>query len=425
MSDINSTLHIFEIVCEDMSLEKPTYIHKMLLREKEKSATEHKEFMHLYLAGNHPQLTTERITDSDCLVLLKTLKTNRFVRSIDLRYNVITDKGAITLGKLLEGNKSIEEINIMCNDFGPDGGTALARCLHVNTTLKVLRLNGNKIGNKGGMSFAQALQVNRTLESLDIGDADLTIECLIALATVLRENRSLKALNVNRPILWTVSEEPTDHFTRMIKVNKGLKELHLQKFNMRDFGAFRFAENLVFNFTLTYLNLNCNHITQDGVKELSKVLKLNTGLKILDLGYNRMEDDGALFLAEAIGSFNTTLECLNIVSNNIGPVGLCAMANALNHNSTLTSLYIWGNHFDDSVCTAFAEHLHTERLLEQNCDISSYVVDGKLYLCQSGYIIRRHYYYAPIYGDDVPEWQIRGEFHRSTVHHVEIIQDIN
>ena len=45
-----------------------------------------------------------------------------------------------------------------------------------------------------------------------------TMECLIALATVLRENRTLEALNVNRPLLWSVQEEPTDHFTRMVKV---------------------------------------------------------------------------------------------------------------------------------------------------------------------------------------------------------------
>ena len=47
-----------------------------------------------------------------------------------------------------------------------------------------------------------------------------TIECLIALATVLRENNTLEAINVNRPLLWTVQEEPTDHFTRMIKVGQ-------------------------------------------------------------------------------------------------------------------------------------------------------------------------------------------------------------
>ena len=51
-----------------------------------------------------------------------------------------------------------------------------------------------------------------------------------------------------------------------------------------------------------------NRITRDGVKELAKVLKLNTALKVLDLGYNRLEDDGAIHLAEAVGTYNTILE---------------------------------------------------------------------------------------------------------------------
>jgi len=433
MSDIVSTVMSFEAACVELAVEKPAYIGNMLEREKANNITrqqnneEFQECMHLYLAGDHPQLTTARLVDADCAVLYKTLDGNFYVRSLDLRYNNITDEGCEDIGSLISCNKFLEEINLMCNDFGADGAGHLAKALFNNTTLKVLRLNGNKIGNKGGMAFAQALQINTTLKSLDIGDADLTIECLIALATVLRENHSLEAINVNRPLLWTVQEEPTDHFTRMIKVNRGLKELHMQKFNMRDFGACRFAENLMHNFTLTYLNLNCNRITRDGMKELAKVLKLNTALKVLDLGYNRLEDDGAISLAEAIGTYNTILECLNIVYNNIGPKGLCAISEALNFNSTLTSLYIWGNHFDDAVNTAYSTHLHSERLKEQNCDIGSYVVDGKVYLNQTDSIIRRHYYYAPIFGDDVPEWQIRGQQipRADPIHKVEILRHEN
>ena len=51
-----------------------------------------------------------------------------------------------------------------------------------------------------------------------------------------------------------------------------------------------------------------NRITRDGVKELAKVLKKNTAIKKLDLSYNRLEDDGAMHLAEAISTYNTNLE---------------------------------------------------------------------------------------------------------------------
>ena len=64
--------------------------------------------------------------------------------------------------------------------------------------------------------------------------------------------------------------------------------------------------------TKIYINLfitnSSNRITRDGAKELAKVLKKNTAIKTLDLSFNRLEDDGAIYLAEAIATYNTTLE---------------------------------------------------------------------------------------------------------------------
>jgi len=44
------------------------------------------------------------------------------------------------------------------------------------------------------------------------------MESLIALATVLNYNQSLKSLNVSRPINFSIEEETTGHFARMLKV---------------------------------------------------------------------------------------------------------------------------------------------------------------------------------------------------------------
>ena len=38
------------------------------------------------------------------------------------------------------------------------------------------------------------------------------------MATVLNYNQSLKALNVSRPVVFSIEEETTDHFARMLKV---------------------------------------------------------------------------------------------------------------------------------------------------------------------------------------------------------------
>ncbi|KAK7494099.1 hypothetical protein BaRGS_00014572 [Batillaria attramentaria] len=388
MADIISTLFNFEAACEELGVPQHPYILKMLEKEKEASILDFKTSMHLYLAGNNHLLTDVRLTDTDCLLVSKLLQNTPFITSIDLRYNHI----------------------------GNEGAKVIAAMLKKNDTLWTLRLNGNKIETKalkGGMYFAQALQVNTTLLHLDLADSDLRTESVIALATVLMHNHTLKALNVSRPILFTVMEDTTVHYAKMLKVNKGLQELHLQKYDMRDYGMTRLSETLVENSKLTYLDLSCNRITRDGVKELAKVLKLNTPLETLDLGYNRLEDDGAMHLAEVLGTFNNTLKCLVIVSNNIGSAGLCAIADALKTNFSLTNIYIWGNRLETRACIAFDILITSGRLDVRNTDVQPYVVDGVTYLCELNHGIRRHYYYAPVYGSDIPPWQVRGENPRS------------
>ncbi|XP_060073757.1 leucine-rich repeat-containing protein 34-like [Ylistrum balloti] len=409
MSDIHSTAFRYEAVCTEMGIDVNPYVILMFDKEKEDAVFEFKESMDLYLAGNNKLLTDKRLVDSDAEALYKTLCNNTYVQGLDLRYNNLTNVGAKHIAKLLEETVTLKYLNLMCNDIEAEGAEAIAKALHRNESLQMLRLNGNKIGNRGGMCFAQMLQVNKTLEALDLGDTDLTIEAVIALPTVLYRNSTLKALNVNRPLLFSCQEETTVHFAKMLKVNTSLEELHLQKYDMRDFGVTRLAENLMENMTFTYLNLSCNRITRDGTKELAKVLKNNTSIKVLDLGFNRLEDDGALHLAEAIATYNTTLETLVVASNNIGNKGLCALADAMKTNTTLSSIFIWGNTLEEPACIAFASLLETGRLKPENTDVQAYVVDGVTKLCEQSNQIRRHYYWAPNYGSDVPSWQPRGK----------------
>ena len=45
----------------------------------------------------------------------------------------------------------------------------------------------------------------------------------------------------------------------------------------------------------------------DGAKALASFLKQDTALKVLDLANNRIENDGAIQLANVLGTMNTNL----------------------------------------------------------------------------------------------------------------------
>ena len=82
------------------------------------------------------------------------------------------------------------------------------------------------------------------------------MESMIALATVLRQNKFMTSLNVGRSLPFIEQEETTVHMGLMLRVNNSLRELHLTKCAMRDFGVERLADGLFENTALRYLNLS-------------------------------------------------------------------------------------------------------------------------------------------------------------------------
>ncbi|XP_006637854.2 leucine-rich repeat-containing protein 34 isoform X1 [Lepisosteus oculatus] len=391
----------YSAVCSESELPTNPYILHVLHDTDERvSRLSPEEGVEIKLTGNNRLLPVQRLSDTDVLALSKALADNVSVRGLDLRYNSITDEGAAHLGVLLQENASLRCLNLMGNDIEVSGAEFIAKALHRNETLKTLQMTGNKIGDKGGMHFAAMLQINSSLEELDLGDCDLDTQSLIAFAIVLNHNKNAHVINLSRPLLFSQQEETTVHMARMLKVNRHLRELHLGKHEMKDFGVERLCDALSFNSTLRYLDLRCNSITRDGAKCLAELLKQNTGLEILDLASNRIEDDGAVYVSEALAMYNNTLKALSIPSNNIGARGLVSLAKALKVNTTLSHIYIWGNILEAPACLAFSKLIESGRLSEEDTDVSPYEVEGRVCLSELFHGLRRHYYWTPSYRQD-------------------------
>ena len=128
-----------------------------------------------------------------------------------------------------------------------------------------------------------------------------------------------------------------------------------------------------------------NRISRDGAAQLAKLLERDPPLTHLDLGYNRIENEGVMAIATALSNFNTTLKVLSVAGNSVRSKGLCALAASLRANVTLEQVFVWGNEFDTATCVAFAELTEGEasRLSsERGSDVKAYVVDGVTKLAQ-------------------------------------------
>ncbi|NXU50620.1 LRC34 protein, partial [Turnix velox] len=384
--------------CQNLGQPENPYISHVL-QEADKNDKIWTNGITLKIPGNNHPEPVQRVTDDDLQVLASVLGNAVVVTGLDLRYNALTDAGAKHVATFLQENSTLQYLNLMFNDIGTSGAELIAGALHRNKTLTYLRMTGNKIGNKGGMFFASMLQINSTLEKLDLGDCDMDTECLIATATALTQNKSLKAINLNRPLLYSQEEETTVHVALMLKNNSSLVELHLCKHEMKNFGVERLCEALYENSSLRYLDLGCNKIVRDDVKFLVKLLKQNQTLEILDLTANRLEDDGAIYLSEALALSNRTLRALSVVSNNISGKGLVALSDAMKANKELSYIYIWGNKFDEASCRAFSELIQMGRLNPHCTDVEPYEVDGHLHLAEVSHGLKKHYYWTPSYGE--------------------------
>ncbi|CAH8646891.1 unnamed protein product [Heterobilharzia americana] len=256
---------------KDVPTPASSFISKIMRMEYDLDKNDDKLFaIYLKLCGNNYHLDAIRLTDADLSPLFLALSLKPCITVLDLRYNRISDSGAKTISSFLNVDNLLEELNLMSNDITEEGAEFLANSLKKNKNLVILKMTGNPIGSKGGLCFAQALQVNVTLEFIDLGECDQDITSCIAFATVLRRNKSIIGINLNRQILWTLQEEPTVHLADMLCVNRTLKELHLSKCDMHDFGAARLAEAMERNDTLELLDISANRISCDGAISLSK-----------------------------------------------------------------------------------------------------------------------------------------------------------
>ncbi|XP_023137199.2 leucine-rich repeat-containing protein 34 [Amphiprion ocellaris] len=347
----------------------------------------------LKLAGNIRLRRVQRLSDDDVLILCKCLQNNQHVTGLDLRYNNIGDDGAGHLAELLQQqNSALRSLDLMFNDIEADGAKALASSLQTKSSLLSLRLSGNKLGNRAAMDLVSMLQVNNTLQELQLDDCDLATQSVIALSIVLKSNKVLRCLDISRPLLFSLQEDWVIHFSEMLAVNGSLLELHLGKMEMTDSGMERLTEGLKLNQSLRYLDLRCNRVTRDGVRRLAEVLKKNSALEVINLSANRIEDEGAAYLSDAIASPGCILKELSVSSNNIRTDGLLSLVQAMKTNSTLTHIYIWGNHLEEPVCLAFRELISSSRLPPEQTDVSAYEVDGRVFLAQVSNSLRKRWF---------------------------------
>ncbi|KAG8445201.1 hypothetical protein GDO86_010107 [Hymenochirus boettgeri] len=105
---------------------------------------------------------------------------------------------------------------------------------------------------------------------------------------------------------------------------------------------------------------------------LSQVLKKHIFITNLDLRYNNLSDNGAIYIADFLQN-NSSLFYLNLMGNDIGTNGSEHIAEALKSNESILSLRMTGNKIGNKGGMVFASMLQINSTLEEldlgDCDL--------------------------------------------------------
>jgi len=156
------------------------------------------------------------------------------------------------------------------------------------------------------------------------------IDRIIAVLAFLHKKKAapLTALALNNADLNNSGAEKVARYLTETPVQLQLLELACNNIWQAGFSHFASALNSSAQCSIQELNLDNNHLGDDGMVTLAEVLKENTTLTSVSLDQNAITDVGCEALAASL-TFNSTLVRLSIKANQIGDDGATALANML------------------------------------------------------------------------------------------------
>lgn len=142
---------------------------------------------------------------------------------------------------------------------------------------------------------------------------------------------------LTKTVADTIANELCKNSCRLVKLDLGDNRIG-------DDGALAIAKVLETNTTLEWLNLENNQIGKNGACAIAKGL---ANLTYLNLQHNNIVNIGTRAISNAL-KINTSLTSLNLGFNDIGQYGGYKIAEALSVNTSLVELYLMNNDIGQS-----------------------------------------------------------------------------
>ncbi|GMF12833.1 unnamed protein product [Phytophthora lilii] len=199
------------------------------------------------------RLVVRGISQLACCALLRAMRSNTNVTSLDLSNNALSDVVGVAIGNMLTGNKKLRVLDLGFNNLTNASLQPIGNALRENTVLTSLMLNSNPVfqlpkdpvSGNGGTSA-----VNSSTTNMNFGSTKMPAHLVAAFAHV----------------------EP---FTSALVVNNSLTSLNLFNTGIAHEVGRALSHALSKNTSLISVEVASNHLSQSDLASIASILKKN------------------------------------------------------------------------------------------------------------------------------------------------------
>jgi Ran GTPase-activating protein (RanGAP) involved in mRNA processing and transport len=302
------------------------------------------------------RITESMLGSTEVAALCEGMKINTTVQLLDLSGCDLLADACKPIADMLATNKPLRHLLLRENIIGDHGISLLCQSLAVNSSLETIDFTANHITGEGCARLAVALESPSChVQSLIVSENAISDEGAAGLGAMLPKNSHLSSLNLDACM---ISDVGIGALCQGLAFNSSVRELNLSN-NWCKAGS-HVADMLAANTTLESLDMSSCHIADGTITALLQTLKegANKTIKQLFLSFNAFGNAGAKQIADMLLGGNK-LATLSVQFNAFDMSGLRDIGAALSTNNYLKSLFFWnGSTSIDQDCQLLSDMEH-------------------------------------------------------------------
>jgi len=161
--------------------------------------------------------------------------------------------------------------------------------------------------------------------------------------------------------------DSAQRLSRSLRSHSSIDELHL---NHCDLGSTPEMLLVILQSDIDYINLDNNNIDSLGAVKIAEYLEGDPPIEVLSLGHNRLNDDDAILISQALKR-NTNIKQIHLRSNNFTSIGVkalltCAFDSSSLNAISLTKIYLFSPGQARDMTSSHTFEGCIDRMLEMN-----------------------------------------------------------